>query len=229
MFNYLRSLAKAATSFTFDFNPRVVEFVMHYVKGTQDDMTLNEREILATKYQILMSMCRQRGMNKYDNGKPTIEFGDAWIAENAYCVDMVTDYDESLYEQSLAYAYLRSVTMGVVGGFDYTIRPNMQALCCDTWDFNVGFASELSLNIPKKLYKAFQVITRKLDIEWYTIELEDGDVNVTIQEQNLTDLNETHAFDTIWLVDFEGECCDINKYEYFKYLESMYNEVMAMG
>ena len=226
MFNYLINIAKAATTFDFNFNPRVVKFVMHYIKGTQEDMKLNEREILATKYQILMSMCRQRGMNKYDNNKSNIEFGDTWIGENAYCVDMVKQQDEDLYTDYLAYAYLKSITMGVVGGFDYTIRPDMVALCVDRWDFNTGFAAELSLNIPRKLYRAFQALTRKLDIEWYIMELDNGDYNVTIQEQDLTQLNETHAFDTLWEIDFEGESCCINMKEYREYLHSIYLDVI---
>ena len=226
MFNYIRKIAKAATTFDFDFNPRVVQFVMHYIKGSQETMTLTDREKLATKYQILMSMCRQQGTNKYDDSKSTIEFGDTWIGENAYCVDMVEQQDEDLYSDYLAYAYLKSITMGVVGGFDYTISPNMVAMCKDTWDFNAGFTSELSLNIPRKLYKAFQCLTRKLNLEWYTIELENGDYNVTTQEQNLTALNKTHAFDTIWDIDFVGESCCIDKQEYMEYLHSMYLDVI---
>ena len=220
MFNYIPLNPESLEPLTIDFNPRVVQFVMHYVKGTQEDMTLTEREVLATKYQILMSMCKENGMNK------TTYSDDYWIGENAYCVEMATQEGIDLLTDYPAYAYLKSITMGLVGGFDYTIKPNMMAMCVDTWDFNVGFDFELSLNVPRKLYRAFQALTRKLDLEWYVIELPNGDYNVTIQEQDLTHLNETHAFDTVWAIDFDGESCCIDKNDYLEYLESLRQDVL---
>ena len=175
-------------------NPRAIEFVLHYIKGSQTPMTLTDDEIEATKGQILRSL-------KSDD----ISYGEASIT-----VDADT-------EKGIMDAFLTGKTTGLVGGFDYTIDENMIAHCIDTWDFNTNNCFCLIIYIPKPFVKAVKMLTKKLGIEDIVNIYSRDNVDrhyITMDEGRLAVLNDKHAFTTTWEIDFTGETCPIDFYQY---------------
>ena len=178
-------------------NYRAIEFVLHYIKGSQTPMTLRDDEIAATKRQILRTLKSE----SYDFGEASITLDD----------DMFDD------KKTIMECFLTGKTTGLVGGFDYTVDENMVAHCIDTWDFNTNNCFCLILYIPKSLIKAVKLMTNKLGLpeELVTIWREDtAKPYLTVNEANLAVLNATHEFKTRWTVDFSGESCPIDFYEY---------------
>ena len=185
--NY-KLIAKAldlALGFEQKVNPRAVEFLLHYLGGTQTDMVLTDREIELTKGQVLEEI--------EGSSRETLEWQ---IKKDGYIAISPSDLKNPYHAYSLIDAYFCHETMGVVGGFDCTIDFDKEiAHCYDTWDFNT---CSFQMTVPcNPLVTPFLVLAFKLvGVKLTQVKLN----SVTVCEESLTKFNENHKFSTKWEV-----------------------------
>ena len=182
MFN--KFIVKAvAAAVPFKINPRTLEFGLHYISGKQTEMTLNQYEIGYTKVQIEQS----RTIGELNNG----------VADIVYSLNYTSDME----------GWFQHPTLGVVGGFNYTVEEAGDKVIChcyDVWDFNLT-SEPLTLTLNKALLQLIKKLAKSLNIEVIIYDLGKGSYKVDIPESQLMVLNEGHAFTTKWDVVFTRE------------------------
>ena len=186
----LKAAAKMATQFLEKtgvmkyLNPHVVEWVIHYVEGSQETKSLPKELVNITKGQICRTLI---ATDWFDELSLT---GIAGSFTYKGCCD-----------------YYTHPTMGVVGGFSYKLisfEDRFVVRCEDTWDFNF---SELNYVIPlpdffkKTELRTLINILKRVGIP---VVLED-DGSLGVSEHFLTQFNEKHCFKTVWEVELPSK------------------------
>ena len=188
-------------------NPRAIEFVGHYLKGSQTNKTLNEREIAQSRKQLLRSMFLGT------RGAALSRYSDDYIKYSEGMIDGV---------KSETQLYFVGDTHGVIGGWDFRFDSEMIAHCSDIWDFNPT-AFNLELTVPAKGVLLFKNALRLFGCKqsnmirkghYSTQKNEDGSMTFLFDEGKLVEFNKNHAFRTEWLLDFTGASCNIDKAAY---------------
>jgi len=174
-FKQLATLIAQGSCFVRGINPRAVEFLCHYIMGSQKPMKLNKNEIAATKLQIIDAI-----KNGYIN-----EDGTGWVS----CPSG---------------DWLTHTTKGIIGGYLFKVSQTDKgyiANCLDIWDFNGGQVSDILVvpdTIPSHLQKLGIKILEVLGVHIFDLE---GDL--CIAECSLAKYNEDHCFHTEWQVTID--------------------------
>ncbi len=185
MISALIKSIKAAASFVPGINHRAVDFVCHYVGGTQTPMCLTDEEIQETKTQVLDAL-------KWGCYDPDTRKG--WVA---------CPHDGE---------WLTHPTKGVVGGFLFEVVGEtawngeeeykiLVCKCWDEWDFNPVQGSgqngaarlELPPSIPSSVLAAGRAAAKTLGVK---IKIDTDGVYVC--EEDLVRFNDKHRFRTEW-------------------------------
>ena len=168
-------------------NPYVVEWVLHYIKGSKVTKRLPDALMPLTRAHILADLCQ------YAAFSPSTGWGHAnWRP----------------YKGSMC--WYSHPTMGVVGGFIYKLvsyEDKFIVKCLDTWDFNNGV--QVPVNFPPGVdEKVIKKVIKRLGLPLAYSE-ETGRYGVP--ESALCVFNEAHSFNTEWEVTLpEGMKCSIN-------------------
>ena len=183
-------------------NPRAVEFVIHYLVGNKQTMTLNQQEIESTKRQWMReAMNSQLGSLDFEDGIVNACYSDD-------CQDQWDGADKSseLHTTSI---YLAGKTHGIIGGWDFTLdHNNCVVKCYDVWDFNPT-TLDLQVRIPDYLRKMVEAMLDKFNIPYVAHEMFGEFTQYEFNENKLYSLNERHAFRTEWEFSVEGMSCPI--------------------
>lgn len=188
-------------------NPRAVEFVMHYLLGSNEDMTLNDIEIAHTKKQWMrQAMENKLGSLDFDEGAVNACHSDDCLDQWAYDNGGAGSKSTPIHTSAI---YLSGVTHGVVGGWDYVIdSENCVVKCYDVWDFNPT-SLDLELKVPNRFRKMFEKALSLFNVPFVPHEMF-GDYTVfEFSEMSLSYMNERHAFTTKWEFSLEGDSCPL--------------------
>jgi hypothetical protein len=172
-------------------NPRCVEFVCHYIGGSQTPMCLTEDEEYATWCQVLDSLLWEDDNEEWRYNHVT---GKGWVP----CPNG---------------EWLTHITMGLVGGFCFTTsweevdgETFLVAHCHDEWDFNPnslgGGGARLSLpdGIPSAKLFAVRAAARAVGVR-ISLDAE----GPYVYEEDLVRFNEKHRFSTDWKLYFHPQ------------------------
>lgn len=183
----LISSIKAAASFVPGINHRAIEFVCHYIGGTQTPMCLTEEETSATWWQVKNSIhlgYDEPGYGEYDHVTKR-----GWVP----CPSG---------------GWLSHQTRGIVGGFVYKTQweedeqgnPILVAYCHDEWDFNppmCGNTYSERLYLPKEIPSA-KLFAARSAARALGVRILSDEVGSYVVEADLQKFNEKHKFSTDW-------------------------------
>lgn len=192
-------------------NARAVEFVIHYLVGNKQTMTLNPQEIEATKSQWMReAMHNQLGGLDFAEGIVNASHSDD-------CQDQWEDeYTEDDGDLHVTSVYLTGKTHGIVGGWNFTLdHNNCVVKCYDVWDFNPT-TLDLQVKVPNNVRKMVQAMLDKFNIPYQAHEMFGESTQFEFNENKLNQLNEKHAFRTEWEFSIEGMSCPVY-YEQARY------------
>jgi hypothetical protein len=191
----LKTAAKMATQFLQKtgamkhLNPYVVEWVLHYVEGSQETKSLPKDLISITKGQIACTLVRT-----------------FWFDENT--LSGIAGW----YNYRGDSSYYTHPTMGVVGGFSYKLisfEDRFVVRCEDTWDFNGS-----SFLIPFPDFCDLRIlinILKRVGIPVLMREDDEMEKIIGVNETWLAQFNEKHCFKTVWEVELPNKMsCPIN-------------------
>jgi hypothetical protein len=162
-------------------NPITLEWVEHYVRGSQTPKTLPTALIGYTKRHLCVCLNNLRSST---------------LEGVARC------YDEEGYKSTDWY---RHPTAGVVGGFAYKLiswEDKFVFHCWDTWDFNPETSDGEDYLIPVPKTVDVEVLTKILKRFRVPIRKRSGN-RVGISETWLSQFNHKHKFVTNWEVIVE--------------------------
>jgi hypothetical protein len=155
-------------------NPLCVEFVLHYIKGSQEEKTLPESTIKEL-HPWLTNVLEQhiRGERRYASciaSMPPGSKGDSWW----------------------------NTLWGVVGQYRWEIESydekGFYIDCWDIWDFNVsGSSATIRIPVPKGMERMVKPLAKKLGV---VCSISGGYLEV--EETQLTKFNTEHQFTTKW-------------------------------
>jgi hypothetical protein len=167
-------------------NPYAVEWVLHYIGGSQKQKTLPKELIKVTQAHIIYEL-----MTKAAFSSSTLW---GWANWHAY------KGDTSWYTHP---------TMGVVGGFVYKFTSydnKFIVTCIDRWDFN-EYSAPVALPNGVDI-KILLKVAKKIGIPITYLEEEDI---FGIRESWLSQFNDKHSFETRWEVEIPaGLKCPID-------------------
>jgi hypothetical protein len=169
-----------------DINLLAIEWLSHYISGSQKTKTLSESSI-AELNPILASeiSCHLRGVRKFSSCVSESPVGDTcwWGGLD-----------------------------GVVGAYQFKIvnigEQGVKVKCWDKWDFNID-GSRLHIYIPKCLHRIMSLVLDVLRIDHLY-----NETHFCIEESILTRFNSSHEFYTRWetTVDWESIKLDGNDF-----------------
>lgn len=171
-------------------NPRVVEFICHYIGGSQTPMFLTEEEEKETWWQV----------------KEAIEFR---------CFDIVSGKGWVTCPQG---EWLTHPTKGLVGGFLFSTSWEevdgellLVAHCHDEWDFNHYKEGSERLYLPEGIPSA-QLFAVRAAARAVGVRIKADKEGSYVLEEDLVKFNEGHRFSTDWDLVFHPEdlTCDID-------------------
>lgn len=173
-------------------NPRVIQFLLHYILGSQKEMTLTDREIVLSKSAVLSNIDFEQRKNIKNN--------IITIHGARYCEGFTRTAPESSIE-----GFLSHDLDGVVGAFSFDLDPiTCEARCFDMWDFNLDCGT-LSLCVDPANW--FVVLICSALAHLFPSVFEYVDDGFFIEEGELDVFNKQHAFTTKWTVDLTGLSC----------------------
>lgn len=153
-----------------------LQFVIHYLKGNRETMTLPEKYMAESKEAVITSINRhfRKGSNRKGTSL-TAELGDGDWFSNA---------------------------SGVVGRFNFRIAQfsteGVHIKCYDTWDFNPAVQD---IFVPEQFKGYVPLIKRVchlLRIKYQKYEDCYGNETISIEEKGLQKFNSSHSFNTEW-------------------------------
>jgi hypothetical protein len=167
----LTAAIKAAAKFVPGINPRAIEFVCHYIGGSQTPMVLTGDEIALLK-EALLEVIRYYPEDR-QGGVPGHE--GAWLTHPTK--GLVGGFTYKL----------------VLEGDQFV------AYCHDRWDFNEGLDGKGNMlcfpALPGWLIKTASHLAGQVGITIHS----EGD-KYYLQESDLVKFNEAHAFTTDWVI-----------------------------
>lgn len=189
----LSFLFKQGAKFVPGVNPRVVEFVCHYISGSKAPMTLNKEERDYTHQQVIEAIS-----NGCFNGEK------GWVG----CPKG---------------SWLMHPTRGVVGGFVFKVVRHEDKIiikCHDEWDFNYkhtgigGARLGIPSQVPVWVLNRAKPILSKLGINLS----DDGGGWHSIDEEDLVKFNSDHRFSTDWEFEEPSDLLDGWEFPWNDYL-----------